>query len=83
MNNNDDTLDDEDGGIIIKGGPIYYDELNIHITVGHFRMGGRHAVFVFINSLSGHSNKVGRSWALFVLYVTRHWMAPMMTSGHG
>ena len=47
VKNNDATLDDEDGGIIINDGPIEYDEFNIPFTVGHFRIGGRHAVFGF------------------------------------
>ena len=45
VKSNDATLDCEDGGIIMNDGPIEYDEFNIHITVVHFSMGGRHAVF--------------------------------------
>ena len=47
VNNNYATLDDEDGGIIINDGPIEYDEFNIHITMGNFRVGGRHTVSGF------------------------------------
>ena len=47
VKNNNVTLDDKDGGIIMNDGSIEYDELNIPITVGNFRMGGRHAVFGF------------------------------------
>ena len=45
VKSNDATLDCEDGGIIMNDGPIEYDEFNIHITVVHFSMGERHAVF--------------------------------------
>ena len=83
VNNNDATLDDEDGGVIMNNGPIEYDEFNIPITVVHLIMGGKHAAFGFINSLLGNSNKSGRSWSLFVFYVTRHWMAPIMIRVHG
>ena len=47
VKNNDATFDDEDGGIIINYGPIEYDVFKISITVVHFRMGWRHAVFGF------------------------------------
>ena len=52
VNNNDNTLDDEDGGTIINYGPNEYDEFNIPITVGNLRMVGRHAVFVFYRYIS-------------------------------
>ena len=83
MNNNHSNLDDEDGGIIMNDVNIEYDEFNIPITVVHLIMGGKHAAFGFINSLLGNSNKSGRSWSLFVFYVTRHWMAPIMIRVHG
>ena len=50
--NNNATLDDENGVIIMNDGPIAYDEFNIPITVGHFWMGGRHAVFGFYRQLA-------------------------------
>jgi hypothetical protein len=49
--NNDVTLDDEDGGIIMDDGPVKYDNFNIPNTVEHFRMGGRHAVFGLYHQL--------------------------------
>ena len=52
MKNNDNTLDDEDGGSITNYGTIEYDELNIPITVGNLRMGGRHVVFGFYRQLA-------------------------------
>ena len=49
--NNNATLDDEDGGIIMNDIPIGYDKSNIPITVGNFRIGGRNAVFGFYRQL--------------------------------
>ena len=52
MNNNDTTLYDKDGGIIMNDIPKAYHELNIPTTVGYFRMGGRHEVFGFYIKLA-------------------------------
>ena len=52
MNNNDATLYDEDGGIIMNDRPKAYHELNILTAVGYFRMGGRHEVFGFYIKLA-------------------------------
>ena len=57
VNNNDTTLDDDDVGIIIDDASIEYDDLNIPITVGHLRMGGRHTVFDFYTQLVRTFNK--------------------------
>ena len=57
MKNNDNTLDDEDGGSITNYGTIEYDELNIPITVGNLRMGGRHVVFGFYRQLARPSKQ--------------------------
>jgi hypothetical protein len=54
-----DELDDKDvimddeyhGGIVVSDGLVEYDYFNIHNTVKHFRMGGRHAVFAFYPQL--------------------------------
>ena len=51
VKNNDDNLDDEDGGVIINDRPIEYDEFNTPITVGNFSMVGRYAVFGFYRQL--------------------------------
>ena len=63
MNNDDSTLDDEDGGIIMNDGPIECYEFSIPITVGHFRMDGRHGVFGFYIHIARPfkqvSNKLG------------------------
>ena len=63
MKNNDDTLDDEYGGIIMNDVPIEYDEFNISIILRHFRMCGRHAVFGFYRQISRpfkqHMKKLG------------------------
>ena len=51
VKNNDSTLDDGDGGIIMNDGTIEYDEFNIPIIVVHLRIGGRYAVFGFYRQL--------------------------------
>ena len=62
VKNNDATLDDEDGGIIINDGPIKYDQSRIPITVVHFSMSGRHAVFGFYRQIVSPFKQAGISW---------------------
>ena len=52
----------------MNDGPIEYDEFNTPITVGHFRMGRRHAAFGFYRHIS-RPFKQGRkkSGIIFVL----------------
>ena len=67
--NNNITLDDEDGDIIIKDVPIQYDSFIISITVGYFIVSGRHAVFGFYRNIARPfkqgRNKLGNIFVLF------------------
>ena len=83
VNNNDNTLDDEDGGTIINYGPNEYDEFNIPITVGHFRMDGRHAVFGFYMHITRQLKQVRKKLGIILFYVQRHWISKIMINEHG
>ena len=61
MNNDDSTLDDEDGGIIMNDITIEYDCFNVPITVVHLGMVERHAVFGFYRQISGPFKQVKKN----------------------
>ena len=67
VNNNDTIFDDEDSGIVLNDDPIEYDELNIYITAGNFRMGGRHTVFGFYRELASPFKQVRKKLGIICI----------------
>ena len=64
MNNNDVTLDDDYGGIIMNDGSIEYYYFNIPITVIYLRMVGSHAVFGFYRHFSSPFKQVREKFGI-------------------
>jgi hypothetical protein len=42
------------GGIVMDGASMEFNAYNVATTVGHFKMGGRHAVFEFLSVEETH-----------------------------
>jgi hypothetical protein len=69
LNHESVIMDDEYGvGIIVDDGTVEYGDFDIHNTVTHFRMGGRHAVLGFycqmLKTLKQGRNKLGTVYVL-------------------
>ena len=55
----------------MNDGPIEYDSFNIPITVVHFRMGGRHAVFVLYRQLARTFKQVNKKLGIICVLCTK------------